>query len=53
VAIVASAALFAIYGAAPADAQSTGQVSQSATSSDRLLTLVLSSANPSDVAAVG
>jgi uncharacterized repeat protein (TIGR01451 family) len=51
-AIVTAAALFAMGAAAPASAQVAAQVSQSSTSSDGLLTLVLSSNNPSDTTGV-
>ena len=51
-AIAATAAFFAVCGAAPASAQVTPTVLQTATSADGLLTLVLSSTNPSDAVGV-
>lgn len=50
--IAATAAFFAVCGAAPASAQVAAAISQSATSSDGLLTLVLSSTNASDATGV-
>lgn len=50
--LVVFTTLFAICSAAPANAQLSGPASQSATSSDGLLTLVLSSANAVDAAGV-
>jgi uncharacterized repeat protein (TIGR01451 family) len=50
-AVAAAAALFAVFAVAPASAQ-VAAFSQSATSSDGLLTLVLSSTNASDATGV-
>jgi uncharacterized repeat protein (TIGR01451 family) len=50
--IAAAAVLLAVCAAAPATAQPAGQVLQSTTSSDGLLTLALSSTNASDTAGV-
>src|ERR1700733_4786646 len=49
---MAAAVLFAVCTATPARAQAAPTVLQTATSHDGLLTLVLSSTNPSDVTGV-